>query len=213
EDSKQRLADLGERLRQAHASMDGGQIRELSTEQHGLIGELTRAAFEAADIKSPSPALRDDLAGTLQAAIADSEISARLGRLVKAERWSGFGTFGDAAPVSTAARAATASDQAVRSRPKPATRERPDRDERQRLEKLRAAVTAARSAKAEAEQLLSERQAARAAARLSRDEALAGLRKSERELAGAEARVEEAKRASRAATESLSAAKAQLKQG
>lgn len=100
-DSKQRLADLGERLRAAHASMDGKRIRDLSTEQHGLINELARAAFEAADLKDPSSTLRDDLTGTLQAAIADPEVRERLGRLNRAERWSGFGAFGDAAPVST----------------------------------------------------------------------------------------------------------------
>jgi hypothetical protein len=45
----------------------------------------------------PSAALRDDVADTLQAAIADPNVTARLGRLTKAERWSGFAEFGDAA--------------------------------------------------------------------------------------------------------------------
>ena len=43
---RQRLTDLGERLRAAHAGMDGGRIRELTAEQRRLIDELVRAAFK-----------------------------------------------------------------------------------------------------------------------------------------------------------------------
>jgi hypothetical protein len=68
-DSKQRLADLGDRLRAAHAAMDGDRIRDLSAEQHKLIDALARAAFEAADVEKPSSTLRDDLTSTLQAAM------------------------------------------------------------------------------------------------------------------------------------------------
>ena len=89
-----RLTDLGERLRAAHAGMDGSQIRELTAQQRRLIDELARAAFEEADLR-PTAALRDDVTATLQAAIADPEVAARLGRLAKAEQWSGFGEFGD----------------------------------------------------------------------------------------------------------------------
>lgn len=46
-DARQRLADLGERLRAAHAALDGARIRELSAEQHRLIDELTGAALRA----------------------------------------------------------------------------------------------------------------------------------------------------------------------
>ena len=92
--SRDRLADLGERLRAAHAAMDGTRIRELSTEQRKLIDELVRAGFSAVGLTQPSGALRDDVVGTLQATIADPGVAARLGRLEKAERWSGFGEFG-----------------------------------------------------------------------------------------------------------------------
>src|SRR5262249_27027640 len=64
---KQRLAGLGDRLRAAHAAMDGDRIRELSAEQRRLIDELARTAFEAADVKNPSSTVRDDLTTTLQA--------------------------------------------------------------------------------------------------------------------------------------------------
>ncbi|VBA51431.1 hypothetical protein LAUMK142_03097 [Mycobacterium pseudokansasii] len=55
------LADIGDGLRDAHTGMDGDRIRDLSTAQHRLITDLARTAFEAADVKSPSSALRDDV--------------------------------------------------------------------------------------------------------------------------------------------------------
>lgn len=193
-DTKRRLADLGDRLRAAHASMDGDAIRDLSAEQHKLVNKLAQAAFEAADMKNPSAAVRDDLTGTLQAAIADPEVRERLGRLSKPERRSGFGAFSDV-PPAIATKAATSKAEAAK----------------RRLEKLGAAVAAAESAKAEADEELSEREAERAAAQLRRDEALARLRKAERELKNAETRYDEARQASHAAAESLKEAKAQLR--
>lgn len=90
----QRLTELGERLRAAHSAMDGERIRELSADQRKLIDELARTAFDAAETKNPSASLGEDVTGTLQAAIADPDVAARLGRLAKAEQYSGFGDFG-----------------------------------------------------------------------------------------------------------------------
>ena len=53
-DVKQSLADLGERLRAAHAAMDGARSGELSSEQRSLVDELARAAFDGADLTNPS---------------------------------------------------------------------------------------------------------------------------------------------------------------
>jgi hypothetical protein len=78
------------------------RIRELSAEQRTLIDELARAGFRAAEVTDPSAGLREDVTDTLQAAIADPDVAARLGRLAKAEQWSGFGQFGDSAVVSGA---------------------------------------------------------------------------------------------------------------
>jgi hypothetical protein len=187
---KQRLADLGERLRAAHAAMDGQRIRELSAEQHRLIEDLTRAAFDAVDI-TPSAAVREDVTSTLQAAIADRGVRAQLGRLSRPEQWSGFGDVSDV----------------VASAPEKSAEKSAD----QRLAKLRAAVTAAERAKAQADDVRAERQAARDAARLRRDEALADLRRAERELERSEKNHDKAKQASREAAESLELAKTQLK--
>lgn len=197
-DTMQRLADLGDRLRDAHASLDGESIRELSAEQHRLIDALARAAFKAAEVDNPSAAVRDDVTSTLQAAIADPDVAGRLGRLTKPEQWSGFGAVGDAAPTAT------------RAAPAAKAKERPAAEQR-RLDKLRAAVADAERTKAEADDTLSRREAERDAARRRRDEAFTALRAAERELDKAQAGLDKADRASRAAAESVAEAKAQLK--
>ncbi len=117
-DVRPRLSKLGDQLRSAHASMEGERIRKLSAEQRHTVDDLVRAGLQDADVKNPSAAIREDVAGTLHAAIADTEVADRLGRLTKAERWSGFGGFGAASPVSTAAVAkpADAADDSDRRR-------------------------------------------------------------------------------------------------
>ena len=208
---KERLADLADRLREAHAAMDGDRIRDLSAERHQLVDELARAAFEAADVGKPSSTVRDDLTGTLQAAIADPGVRARLGRLVRAETWSGFGEFGDVAPVLVATRPKKTPGESTRSQQKPAKEPPRDKAARHQLEKLNAALAGAERAKAEADRVLSERRAERDAARQRRDEALASLRKAEREFDRTEDRYDKAKQETRAAGELVRQAKAQLK--
>jgi len=199
-DTGRRLSDLGDRLRAAHAAMDGERIRQLSAEQRRLIDELARAAFEAADMKRPSPSVREDLTSTLQAAIADPDVAKRLGRLAKAEQWSGFGALGDTAPTGqTGPTGPTGRAETAAQR---------------RMEKSTEATEAlavAERAQARADDTLSQRRAEREVARRRRDEALATLREAERLLNEAEAGYDEAKRASRAAAESVREAKAQLK--
>ncbi|OBA90242.1 hypothetical protein A5662_02045, partial [Mycobacteriaceae bacterium 1482268.1] len=113
DDAKRSLIELGERLRAAHAAMDGAAIRELSSEQRSLVDELTRAAIEGAEMTNPSATLREDVTATLQAAIADPDVADRLGRLAKAEQWSGFGDFGTTTTVATTARGGKAKDKAT----------------------------------------------------------------------------------------------------
>ena len=45
---------LGERLRDAHAAMDGERIRALSAEQRRLVDDVARAAFEEAELADPT---------------------------------------------------------------------------------------------------------------------------------------------------------------
>jgi hypothetical protein len=206
-----RLAGLGERLRDAHTEMDGERIRALSAEQRRLVDDVARAAFEEAEFADPSGALRDDVTGTLQAAIADPDVASRLGRLTKAERWSGFGEFGDTAMVFTSTRKASAAR--VKPSKEPVEEPRDDkRDaERREREKARAALAAAERAKADADAALTELQSDLATARLRRDDARRRLQDAEDALTAAEDAYDKAKQASRDAAAVVKEAKARAK--
>jgi hypothetical protein len=209
---KGRLTGLGERLKEAHTAMDGNRIRELSAEQRRLVDDAARAAFEEAELAEPTGALRDDVTGTLQAAVADPDVASRLGRLTKAERWSGFGEFGDTAMVFTATRKTSTASE------KPA--EAPKRDDkgddkreaaRREREKARAALVAAERAKADADAALTELQSDLATARLRRDDARRRLKDAEEALTAAEGAYDNGKRVSRDAAALVKEAKAQLR--
>ncbi len=204
QDIRTRLAGLGERLKDAHAAMDGEAIRALSAEQRRLVDDVARAAFEEAELADPTAALRDDVTATLQAAIADPDVASRLGRLTKAERWSGFGEFGDTAMVFTATRKAT-------SRKEPA--EQPQRDDKRddKREKARAAVAAAERAKAEADAALTELQSDLATARMRRDDARRRLQDAEDALTAAEDAYDKGKQACRDAAAVVKEVKAALR--
>jgi hypothetical protein len=196
-DLSARLAGLGERLRDAHTAMEGDQIRTLSAEQRRLVDDVARAAFEEAELVGPSAALRDAVTATLQAAIADPDVSARLGRLTKAEQWSGFGGFGESATVFTAARKVPA--------------EPPETAPDNAAAEARAALNTAERAKADADAALTELQSDLARARMRRDDARRRLQDADRGLASAEEAYEKAKEASRDAAAVVKEAKARLK--
>jgi hypothetical protein len=207
----ERLAGLRERLRAAHSEMDGERIRELSAEQRRLVEELARTGFEEASVSDPTAALRDDVTGTLSAAIADPDVGARLGRLAKAERWSGFGDFGDTTTVFTATRGkpkAQPKPEPVKQRP---VNQQPVKEPRDDKREARAALAAAEKAKAEADDALAELQTDLAVARLRRDDARKRLQEAERALTAAEDSYDKAKQASRDAAAAVKDAKRGLK--
>src|SRR5262245_42318633 len=212
QDVRPRLTGLGERLKDAHTAMDGNRIRELSAEQRRLVDDVARTAFEEAELAEPTGALRDDVTGTLQAAVADPDVASRLGRLTKAERWSGFGEFGDTAMVFTATR------KTGMTREKPA--EAPQHDDkgddkraaaRREREQARAGLAAAERAKADADAALTELQSDLATARMRRDDARSRLTDAEDALAAAEDAYDNGKQASRDAAALVKEAKAQLR--
>ena len=84
-----RLAELAAELREAAQSVDGGRIRELSAARARLVDELTRQALD--DLPVPPAAVREEVTATLDAALADPEVAANLGTLVRAAHWAGFG--------------------------------------------------------------------------------------------------------------------------
>lgn len=214
QETKQRLADLGDRLRAAHAAMDGDRIRKLSAEQRKLIDELATTAFQAAELSNPSAAVRDDVTGTLQAAIADPDVRSALGRLTRPERWSGFGAFGDTA-ATTAGNRATKN----KSAPKPARRKPAKavpragelRAARRRDEELRAALSEAERTKAEVDDAFSARRADLAEARLRHDKARETFRAAQQAVSVAQDSYNKAKQAAREAADAVKEARARLK--
>ncbi|HWF83060.1 MAG TPA: hypothetical protein VN695_20985 [Streptosporangiaceae bacterium] len=85
-----RLAELGDQLRAGEAALDGPSIRKLSVARRELVDALTRQAVAASGV---SATLRDEVIETLNAALADPEVAARVaaGTLVRAAHWAGFG--------------------------------------------------------------------------------------------------------------------------
>lgn len=182
--AKDRLAEVNAQLRAAHAAMDGGRIRELSTAQRKLVSQLARAGFAAAGIPSPAAAVREDVTGTLQAAIADPEVAARLGRLEKAQEWSGFGDFGAPTQVATPRRK-------TESKPEPERKPEP-RVDRRVAEKRRRALAVAERAYSDAMAAVSDRTTALATARRRYEEVLRTLSAAEQAVTSAEQQLQEA---------------------
>lgn len=178
--AKDRLSELNAQLRAAHAAMDGTRIRELSTTQRKLVSQLTRTGFAAAGMPSPSAAVREDVTATLQAAIADPEVAARLGRLEKAQEWAGFGDFG--APT-----------QAATPRPKAESKPEPEpKIDRRAAEKRRRALAAAERAHRDARAAVSDRTTALVTARRRYEQVLRTLSAAEQAVASAEQQLQEA---------------------
>jgi hypothetical protein len=100
-----RLAELGGQLRAGEAALDGPSIRKLSAARRELVDTLTRQAV--AD-SGASATLREEVIETLNAALADPEVTAQVaaGTLVRAAHWAGFapgiGTAMGAAPATAA---------------------------------------------------------------------------------------------------------------
>jgi hypothetical protein len=88
-----RLADLAAGLRDAEQARDGRRLRELSERRRRLLDDLASQAFAAAGLPDPPSALRDEVTGTLAAALADPEVAADVesGTLTRPATWSGFG--------------------------------------------------------------------------------------------------------------------------
>jgi len=87
-----RLAALAAELREAGGSgpsMDGGRIRELGAARARLVDELTRQALDG--LPAPPAAVREEVTATFDAALADPEVAASLGTLVRAAQYAGFG--------------------------------------------------------------------------------------------------------------------------
>ena len=109
---RSRLDRLAADLREASG---GGRLRELTAARSSLVDELTRVALEG--LPAPPAALREEVTATFDAAIADPEVAASLGSLVRAARYAGFGGF-----AAAAARAARPRRPRRRLSPRPSAR-------------------------------------------------------------------------------------------
>lgn len=93
----QSLIDLGEALREAQEHLRGPDLRRLSAERHRAVDALARRAASLASEagQSTSEAVRQEVAGTLQAALADPSAAEVVlaGRVVSSITYGGFGTI------------------------------------------------------------------------------------------------------------------------
>jgi hypothetical protein len=121
---RSRLDSLAADLRGAAG---GGQLRELTAARSRLVDELTRAALSG--LPAPPAALREEVTATLDAAIADPEVAASLGTLVRAARYAGFGALPDGLTASPP------TQNPVRAAPRPPAEAEAEREAR-RQEKI-----------------------------------------------------------------------------
>lgn len=207
----ERLVELGNRLRAAQDELDATALRELSTQRRSLVGELARDAFALADRRDPPAALRDEVTQTLDAAIADQQIAAELGRLTRAQQWSGFGVA-PAAPgltllpggrAGSSTRSGRTGSQASRDRTPAAKKDAPaasePRAERSAQRKATRTLERARESFAGAEDTLAAAEADEQAAGERVHELEEQARRLQRELDDAKSTLQERKRAAKSA--------------
>ncbi|UQX89438.1 hypothetical protein M6D93_05385 [Jatrophihabitans telluris] len=87
------LLDLGARMRQAHRSLSGDVVRELSAARRSLVDGLVRKAAAGSAPGGLSDAVQRQLNETFDAAVADEGAAQAVssGRLVTALSYAGFG--------------------------------------------------------------------------------------------------------------------------
>jgi hypothetical protein len=174
------IAALAADLRDAERTMDGARIRELSAARRRLVDDLTAQAL--APLKTPPFAMREEVLATFDAALADPDIAASLGTLVRAAHWAGFGL----APAPDGAPDTPATPQLAAKKPKtPDPAEAGAERERRRHEKIHLAERAVAEAVQAAE-----------AASVAEQDLEDTVRRLEAELAEARDRLAEARRQS-----------------
>jgi hypothetical protein len=177
-----RLDEMSIDLRAAAGSADGAKIRELTTARSRLVDDLTRQALQVSDLPAPPAGLREEVTATLDAAIADPEVAANLGTLVRAAHWAGFG-LDPMTPFPADAPSPSAPKPSGPPTPTPA--EAAAERDRRRQEKIQLA-----------ERALAEADRAAESANLAEQDLENTVRRLEAELADARQRLAEARRQS-----------------
>jgi hypothetical protein len=152
------LLELGAAMREAQAELAGDQMRQLAVQRRQIVSALGREAGQlAADLGQPvSRTIREEMEGTLEAALADPDAgdALRSGRMTTSLRYTGLGSVDVAGAVAATPRPASKpaspkASKATKSSKKPLA-DRRDADagveaqaaaeaERRRLERVEAA--------------------------------------------------------------------------
>ncbi|MGH3761059.1 hypothetical protein [Actinophytocola sp.] len=189
-----RVAELGDALREAHANLAGADLKSLSQKRTQLVNTLVKQAGEQGGA-GLSESVTRELEEIFTTAIADADVARVLlaGRLTSAKELAAAvaawpDVSGDRTPVGPPARAkAKAKAKPERSERERAEHERKLAKAREELEKARATVKEAEADRAEEDRILAEAQ------RLA-DEATEEVRRIYEELDAAETREKEARR-------------------
>ncbi|MFF4759270.1 hypothetical protein [Streptomyces sp. NPDC001292] len=194
-DEVERLLELGAALRQAHQDLDGGQLRELSAQQHRLTFALARQAGRLAAKAGQriGDDTRQEVQDTLHAVLADPEA---------AEQWAeGSLTKPLSAPVGFPASLREPETAPATRRTKPAG-EVADLDAaRVRRREQQERLDRARQQAADAERELHDREGELAAAKEEQSRAEEAQQRAERRVAELSRQLEDAEREQRAAGE------------
>ncbi|WP_375490368.1 hypothetical protein [uncultured Jatrophihabitans sp.] len=199
------LRDLGDRMRDAQDSFDAARMRELTDERRRLVADCARRALALAGADDPAAALRDDVLGTFDAAVADPDVAARLGTLQRPERFSGFGFAASGPPQLTLVRGGgkapakkAGAKKAAAKKVSAAERRKQRRalDAAQRtFDDADAALDAAQSAERDAIHAVDRREREQAKAKRALDDARAALDERRTELKDAKRERREARSA------------------
>ncbi|WP_405637449.1 hypothetical protein OHB53_42120 [Streptomyces sp. NBC_00056] len=143
------LLELAEALREAHRTLDPGQFRTLSHQQHAVIAGLARQAGGLArQAGQPvSPSVLHEVEQILRAVLADPEVAERwaTGRLTKVPAVST--DFPGTSPLAQVSKRDAEPEEPT---PAPAREKAPDAAEEKRRARLKDAMKAATEAAAEA---------------------------------------------------------------
>jgi hypothetical protein len=199
-DAPARLAGLAAAMRDAQRAKDGRRLRELSARRGELIDDLTDRALAAAGVPDPPAGLREDVATTLTAALADPEVAGQFasGTLTRAAQWAGFGAPPPAGeeeageePAAPPRQEAAAGEQAA-PREEPARRTVPARKPR-RAEDEEKQAARQREAIEDAERAVATASASAADAEAAEERLEATVRDLEQRLTQARAQLADAR--------------------
>lgn len=195
------LRTVGERLVRAHQQADLAAMRGAGAERQRIVDGLTRRAIEAGAERgySTTEAVRLEVHGTLDAAVADAEALDEVlrGRVTKARVYSGFGF-----PLGMTPQAPVAGEPASVGE----TDEPESEDEEELQTVQQAARQAAQQAMAEATDRLTRARAALAQAESSEQTGRDALDRASQEVADLRAELRKAEQAEEGARRSATAA-------